>query len=331
MSTKKKLLQAAAGAAGGAETLNVENVFSTYLYEGNASSSGQTITNGIDLSGEGGLVWIKNRDYSSDHVLYDTERGISTKTLSNNYIAESYAAGQGVTSFNSDGFTLTTGDNDYNAAASYTSWTFRKTPKFFDVVTWTGDGTNGRTISHNLGTTVGSIFVKRRDATAGWYVYHRHYGGTHSLFLNGTLEAQQNTNYWNDTDATSTEFTVASNTGLNASGGTYVAYLFAHHNNDGEFGPDADQDIIKCGSYNGAASGTPVYNKITLGFEPQWLLIKAVSGTYAGTANWVILDAQRSGSGGREVYPNASSTELNDDFPNQRVSYEAASSFSFSS
>ena len=59
MATKKKLLQAAAGSAGGAG-LNVEDVFSTYLYEGNQST--KTITNNIDLSGEGGLVWIKNRD-----------------------------------------------------------------------------------------------------------------------------------------------------------------------------------------------------------------------------------------------------------------------------
>jgi hypothetical protein len=34
----------------------VEDVFSTYLYTGNGST--QTITNGIDLSGEGGLVWM---------------------------------------------------------------------------------------------------------------------------------------------------------------------------------------------------------------------------------------------------------------------------------
>ena len=318
MSTKKKLLQAAAGSAGGGGALNVEDVFSTYLYEGNASSSGQTITNGIDLSGEGGLVWIKNRDYSSDHVLYDTERGISTKTLSNNYIAESFASGQGVTAFNSDGFTLTTGDNDYNASASYASWTFRKTPKFFDVVTYTGDGTNGRTISHNLGTTVGSIFVKRRDATAGWYVYHRHYGGTHSLFLNGTLEAQDNTNYWNDTNATSTEFTVASNAGLNASGGTYVAYLFAHNDGDGEFGPDSDQDIIKCGSYVGADS----YKKITLGFEPQWLLIKGAAGTYAGSTSWMLIDNKRSGSGGRFLYANSNGYETSGDHPQERITFE---------
>ena len=39
--------------------LEVEEVFSTYLYTGNGST--QTITNGIDLAGEGGLVWIKKR------------------------------------------------------------------------------------------------------------------------------------------------------------------------------------------------------------------------------------------------------------------------------
>jgi hypothetical protein len=57
--SSKKLLQAAAGAAGG-EALAIEDVFSTYLYTGNGST--QTITNGIDLAGEGGLVWIKRRD-----------------------------------------------------------------------------------------------------------------------------------------------------------------------------------------------------------------------------------------------------------------------------
>jgi len=35
-------------------------VFSTYLYTGNWST--QTINNGIDLAGEGGIVWIKWRN-----------------------------------------------------------------------------------------------------------------------------------------------------------------------------------------------------------------------------------------------------------------------------
>ena len=72
MATKKKMLQAAAGNAGGAG-LDVDEVFSTYLYDGNGYT--QTITNGIDLAGEGGLVWIKQRDGSAIHGLVDTERG----------------------------------------------------------------------------------------------------------------------------------------------------------------------------------------------------------------------------------------------------------------
>ena len=72
MPSIKKLLQAAAGNAG--ESLYVEDVFSTYLYTGNGST--QTITNGIDLDGEGGLVWIKNRGTGNAtwHYLFDTER-----------------------------------------------------------------------------------------------------------------------------------------------------------------------------------------------------------------------------------------------------------------
>jgi hypothetical protein len=58
----RKLMMGAAGAAG--EKVYVEDVFSTYLYTGNGST--QTITNGIDLAGEGGLVWVKKREAYAD-------------------------------------------------------------------------------------------------------------------------------------------------------------------------------------------------------------------------------------------------------------------------
>ena len=70
-----RVVAAGAAVAGGAAgaALYVDDVFSTYLYDGNNGS--QTITNGINLSGEGGLVWVKGRDGSSpDHMLFDTER-----------------------------------------------------------------------------------------------------------------------------------------------------------------------------------------------------------------------------------------------------------------
>jgi hypothetical protein len=102
MPSIKKLLQAAAGNAGG-ESLYVEDVFSTYLYTGNSST--QTITNGIDLDGEGGLVWIKIRGSNKSCFSMDTERGASSgmDTLIQQFRTNRLSI---VTSFNSDGFTL---------------------------------------------------------------------------------------------------------------------------------------------------------------------------------------------------------------------------------
>ena len=50
----------------------IDDVFSTWLYTGNGST--QTITNGIDLAGKGGLVWGKARSAGSNY-LTDTVRG----------------------------------------------------------------------------------------------------------------------------------------------------------------------------------------------------------------------------------------------------------------
>ena len=133
MATKKKMLQAAAGNATGGAGLNVEDVFSTYLYEGNGST--QTITNGIDLDGEGGLVWTKVRDQTGDHALMNSESSWLTELASNKTDAE------GTTSYvnfvdNSNGYSMNTAASRWNESArDYVSWTFRKAPKFFDVVT----------------------------------------------------------------------------------------------------------------------------------------------------------------------------------------------------
>ena len=57
MSIARKILM---GSSGGKKSTYVDDVFSTYLYKGN-QTAGHTITNGIDLAGEGGMVWIKSR------------------------------------------------------------------------------------------------------------------------------------------------------------------------------------------------------------------------------------------------------------------------------
>jgi len=151
----------------------VEDVFSTYLYTGNGAE--QRIENGIDLENEGGMVWIKNRDQGNGHAVFDTSRGIGK------YISTSSAASESIfatwlNAFNQDGFSIgSTSGNVNELSDSYVSWTFREAPGFFDIVTYTGDGTSGRQIEHDLGMEPGMWMIKRLDAQsdAGWAVWHR--------------------------------------------------------------------------------------------------------------------------------------------------------------
>jgi hypothetical protein len=280
----RNVIQAAAGAGGG-DKLYVEDVFSTYLYTGNGST--QTINNGIDLAGEGGLVWIKDRagTYATqDHQLTDTARGYNSQVQSNS------AGGAGsnttyLTSFNSNGFTLGSSSSVNGTSTSWASWSFRRAPKFFDVVTYTGNGI-ARTIAHNLGSVPGCIIVKRLDTSGAWRVYHRSLNATYFLGLNETNAAAQASTIWNNTEPTSTVFSVGTSSNMNASGGTYVAYLFAH--DSGGFGVAGDQNVISCGSYTGNGSATGP--SINLGYEAQWVLIK--SSTVAGS-HWYLMDTMR--------------------------------------
>ena len=243
----------------------VDALFQTHLYTGNSST--RTITNDIDLSGKGGLVWIKDRDSGSNaHLLYDTERG-AYNALKSSSTAVNQTRSTGLTGFTSSGFTLGSLGAENGSSNDKVSWTFRKQPKFFDIVTYTGNSTENRQISHNLGSVPGMMIVKRTSSARDWVVYHR--GNTAApetdvLYLNSTAATTDLGSAWYDTAPTASVFTLGDQIGVNANGETYVAYLFAHNNDDGGFGEPGDQDIIKCGSYTGNAST----QSITLGFEP---------------------------------------------------------------
>tara|TARA_Y100001937_G_scaffold14630_1_gene19774 strand:- start:1454 stop:3448 length:1995 start_codon:yes stop_codon:yes gene_type:complete len=298
MSVGTKLLQAAAGNAG--EAVYVDDVFSCFLHVGN-SSSGRSINNGIDLDGEGGLVWIKGRDSAYNNVLYDTARGATQEMYSNN-TDRSAANTNALTAFNSNGFTIGTAGEVNNNSNDYVSWTFRKQEKFFDIVTWTGDGNSSKTISHNLGSTPGMMILKRTNGlpTAGnWIVFHRSIANDRYLVLNSTVTDASYGYDWSPTDTTFTAYLLGgADYSGNTNGDTYIAYLFAH--NEQDFGEDSDEAIINCGTYTGTgASGTaPVIN---LGFEPQWMLIKNADD---GGGNWMVMDTMRGwGADGSDIGP----------------------------
>jgi hypothetical protein len=283
------------------DKLFVEDVFSTYLYTGNGST--QTITNGIDLAGKGGLVWIKSRSNAVTHNLQDTVRGANIIISSNSTAAQYDGGPAGVNfSFNSSGFSQNNAFTDFNASGvTYASWTFREAPKFFDVVTYTGNGVSGRQIAHSLGVNPGCILIKKTGTTSDWFVYHQSLGYNSVIKLNTTGAAYSDFGPWDSGPFTSTTFRVGTN-GPNDNGATYVAYLYAH---------DATADgLIQCGSFT--TDGSNVVANVTLGWEPQWMMIKRAD----GTGNWMLYDNMRGmpvGPSGysRELYPNTSGAEAN--------------------
>ena len=217
----------------------MDDVFSNYLYLGNQTD--RSFNNGIDLSGEGGLVWIKHRDGTYSNNFFDTERGATKSIYSNLDIAEEVNSST-LTSFNSNGFSIGTHGSLNATGNSFASWSFRKAPGFFTCLTYTGnnDGSNAnRTISHDLGSIPGCIIVKRTDANnKNWYVYHRNNytlaNGPSDpaanpagqwLFLDQDNATFESNNSWGGVQPTSTNFTVG--WGLNNSGADFIAYLFA--------------------------------------------------------------------------------------------------------
>ena len=266
MSMMQMLLGTAAAA------LNVDNVFDIATYAGDSSTS-RSIDNGMDLSGEGGLLWIKKRSSSGSNVLVSSVKAVTSNLFSDSTSA-AVSVGDLVTSLNSNGWTMDDNSLANSSGENYVAWTFLKSSNFFDVVSYTGNATAGRTVSHSLGTEPGMIFLKRTDAVSGWRVYHTGLGNTKYVELNTVNTNVDSDAIWNDTSPTSTEFTIGDDASVNANAGTYEAYLFAK-----------DNSIIKCDSYTGNSTTS---NPITVGFQPQLVMIRSTTG-----GPWYVFDTAR--------------------------------------
>jgi hypothetical protein len=274
----------------------VDDVFSAYTYTGNGST--QTINNGVDLAGSGGLVWIKNRTSTGYNHLMDSARGI-TKYLYSDLNSSQDTISSIVTSLNSNGISLGTANQTNTNGTNFVSWTFRKAPKFFDIVTYTGNDA-ARTITHNLGQVPGMIIVKCSSTAGSWFVYHRTLANTEFLKLETTNAKDSLSTLWNSTTPTSTEFSIGTSNAVNAGSNTYVAYLFAHDT--------SANGMIQCGSFTSDGSGQS--NSVTLGWEPQYIMYKNSS----STGSWIVIDSARGmpvgdGANTKMLNPNSSNAE----------------------
>ena len=259
-------------------TLYVDDVFSAYTYTGNGGT--QNIVNGIDLAGKGGMIWSKRRTGSGNHQIQDSAIGITNVRYTDSTAGDSTSS-PAATSFNANGFTLGTNTYYNNSSFDQVTWTFRKAPKFFDVVTYTGNGVAGRAIPHSLGVKPGMMIVKMTSGAKDWYVWHKNLTTETNryLVLNSTA-AEAAYNLW-QTAPDATNFYLANTTDCNGAGSTYVAYLFAHD-------PSAD-GIIQCGSFT--TDGSNSFVDVTLGWEPQYVLYKRSDSSANG--DWRVVDVSR--------------------------------------
>jgi hypothetical protein len=269
------LAKALLSASASLPPLNAGDVFSPFIYTGNGST--QTITNGINLSGDGGLVWIKSRSAATDHQLFDTVRGATNELISNS-TANAAADADTLTAFNSNGFTLGADSNTNTSGATYVSWAFRQAATFFDVVPYTGTGAD-QTLSHSLAKQPGLIIIKNRDgapAVTNWMVSARVLSGGDNSFrvvgrVNLTDAFLSNDSYFSSTPPTASNFFIRINAGN--SGVNYIAYLFASH-----------LGVSKVGSYTGTGTTLSIDCGFTAG--ARFVLIKRTD----STGDWYVWD-----------------------------------------
>ena len=307
---------------------NPELYFQTKLYSGTGSSQSITFDGSENMQPD--WIWIKSRSNAHGHIAADSVRGISnggTKILipDSTQLEETNSSGQGIQTADSDGFTLgsetNTSGSTNGSGKTYVSWNWKAGTSFsndasstsvgtidssgsvnttagFSIISYTGTGSAG-TIAHGLGAVPAWYFIKQRNTTGGWIVYHK--GNTSSpetdyLRLDKT-DSTVDDAIFNDTAPTSSVFSIGTNAPVNTNGGTYIAYCFADV-----------KGYSKFGSYtgNGNADGTFIYT----GFKPAWLIIKKTADV---AESWFQYDNKREDHPGNDRYyalrPDKSSAE----------------------
>jgi len=265
--------------------------FQAEIYTG-SGSTGHARTFDSDTNMQPDMVWIKSRSYGSvDHRLWDVTRGVTKTLMPSDDVAESTA--YELTSFDSDGFTLNTTDNSANGSSkTYVAWCWNtqggagssntdgsinttttsvNTTSKFSISTYTGTGSNA-TIGHGLGVKPDCIIVKRRDDASRWQMYTSVFGATKYFQLdeNAGVLGDDDTR-WQDTEPTTTVFSIGTNGRVNESTGTFVAYCWA-----------SVQGYSKVGSFigNGNADGAFGF----CGFRPAYIMLKSKDGSSPFTA-----------------------------------------------
>ena len=272
--------------------------FSVLLNAGD-SSADEAFTTGFQTD----WVWSFIRSTDASHEMVDSVRGV-TKVLMSDTDANETTDAESLQVFNSDGFTLGTNSGGWNRdSRTYVYYSWKGGTAFsndasatsvgsidsagkvnavagFSIIGYTGNGTNGATVAHGLSKKPEMIWVKNRSKSNGesWCVYVSAGGldATDQLQLNSNAAFSDTADAWNDTEPTTSVFSISGDDRTNDDGETFIAYCF--HSVDG---------YCKVGSYVGNAADDAPF--VYTGFRPKWVMYKKV----AGSASWFIVDTAR--------------------------------------
>jgi len=292
-----------------------KDYYFTKTYTGNSSTQNFT-----DIGFQPNMVWIKDRDDSYNHQVHLAVRDEPYYFLrTNNDTTGDTGSTNTLTAFTSTGFNL--GDNGgcNNSGDDIVAWCWKGgttsglsggtiTPSAYNInatagigtYKWSGTGSNG-TIAHGLGSGSKYVQVKRID-TAGynWKGIHSDLAsGVENVYLNTTSAEYGETATFNSTFPDDTVFSLGTNGGTNASGGTYIAWVWCEK-----------KGFSKMGSYtgNGNADGTFVYT----GFRPAFFMVKRID----STNDWYIVDNKRLGYNvdNNLLFPNLNAADNTGDY-----------------
>ena len=285
---------------------NPELYFQCKIWSGNATDD-TAITLDGDKNMQPDLIWTKRRNASTNHDVWDAVRGALKQIAPNNGEAEA-SISSSVKSFDTDGFTVGTNTNLNASGGTYVAWCWKESADAgFDIVSYTGNG-SARTISHSLSAKPHWIIVKNRsDDDNYWQVQHKSLGATKNMLLNDTNAVATVSTFWNDTEGTTSVFSVGTHDDTNENTDSIIAYLWSEK-----------QGFSKFGSYlaNNSADGNFIY----LGFRPAFFMVKSASGGSASARNWRIYDNKRANTNGtstvgidEQIFPNTTSAEVVND------------------
>ena len=279
-------------------TINKSSLYqNTVTYQG---TSGTTDVTGVGFQPD----WIMTKDRGrAEHLsVYDAVRGGGKRVLTSATNAENDEGSNGISAFNSDGFTCGQDGSSGQDGENYVAWNWKAgttsgittngsttiTPSSYSfnqtagisILKYSGNGTAGAKLAHGLGATPNFYITKRLDDSSFWGVYHDSLTITsnYALRLNTTGTQDASASYWNGTVADSVNLTLGDYADINGSGNDYICYAFTSKIGYSKFG-----EYVGNGSTNGPM--------IFTGFKPALVILKK----YSNTGNWMIYDNKREG------------------------------------